>query len=80
MGSTSFHGMPRYTGDIDILVRPSMENAQRLTAAIASFGFSSVGLAAADFLEPNQVIQLEHLSPEVRGRSWLNSIGSTRGR
>ncbi len=54
----AFHGLPRYTGDIDILVRPSLENAQKLTRAIAGFGFSSVGLAAADFLEPNRVIQL----------------------
>ena len=23
----AFHGLPRYTGDIDILVRPSLENA-----------------------------------------------------
>ena len=54
----AFHGLPRYTGDIDILVRPALENAQKLTKAISAFGFASVGLAAADFLQPGRVIQL----------------------
>jgi predicted nucleotidyltransferase len=54
----AFHGRPRYTGDIDILVRPSPDNAAKLEHAISRFGFSSAGLSAADFVEPNQVIQL----------------------
>ena len=28
--SLAFHGRPRYTGDLDILVRPSPENAEKL--------------------------------------------------
>ena len=54
----AFHGLPRYTGDIDILVRASPENAARLNAVISQFGFASTGLSAKDFLEPDQVIQL----------------------
>ena len=29
----AFHGAPRYTGDIDILIRPTVENAQQALAA-----------------------------------------------
>jgi hypothetical protein len=54
----AFHGAPRYTGDIDVFVRPDPENAGRIVAALDSFGFGSVGLTAADFTEVDQVVQL----------------------
>lgn len=54
----AYHGFPRYTGDLDIFVRNTPENAQRLEAALARFGFGSVGLKAADFVNSYQVIQL----------------------
>ncbi len=53
-----FHGRPRYTQDMDILVRSTTDNAGRIENAIKRFGFGSLGLAAADFLVPGQVIQL----------------------
>jgi hypothetical protein len=52
------HGLPRYTGDLDILVRNSTENATRLEAALAGFGFAGLGLKAADFVDSYRVIQL----------------------
>jgi hypothetical protein len=55
-----FHGRPRYTQDIDILIRATPANAVRLEAAIDRFGFASLGLAAQDFLASGQVIQLGH--------------------
>ena len=33
--AVAYHGHPRYTGDIDFLVRPTSENAARLHAALA---------------------------------------------
>ena len=56
----AFHSRPRYTEDIDILVRPSPENAARLEGVIRTFGFASLGLSAADFQRANQVVQLGH--------------------
>lgn len=52
------HGAPRFTGDIDLYVRPSPENARRLVAALVEFGFGSVGLAESDFLTEGRVVQL----------------------
>ena len=60
----AFHGVPRFTGDIDILVRPFPENAQNILSALADFGFGSLNLAADDFQKPNYVVQLG--SPPVR--------------
>jgi hypothetical protein len=45
----ALHGIPRSTGDIDFLIRPTPENAERLMAALRDFGFGNVGLAADDF-------------------------------
>ena len=56
----AFHGVPRSTGDIDILVRASPENAARIERVLVDFSFASLGLSAADFVEADQVIQLGH--------------------
>jgi len=54
----AFHGAPRYTGDLDLLVRPTPENAQRVMAALAAFGFADLGLTVDDFTAPDRVVQL----------------------
>jgi hypothetical protein len=54
----AFHGAPRFTGDLDIFVKPDAVNAQRILTALAAFGFSSVGLTPSDFERPDQVVQL----------------------
>jgi hypothetical protein len=52
------HGRPRYTGDIDLWIRCDTETSQRMERVLECFGFGSTGLRAADFAEPNKVIQL----------------------
>ena len=54
----AFHGAPRYTGDIDILIRPNAENARRVLSALDEFGFGSVGLTEEDFKILDKVVQL----------------------
>ena len=56
--AVAFHGHPRFTGDIDLLVRPTKENAERVMAALSAFGFSSPGLSATDFIRPDAVVQI----------------------
>ena len=52
------HGRPRYTGDIDLWIRCDTETSERMERVLERFGFGSTGLRAADFAEPNKVIQL----------------------
>jgi len=72
----AFHGAPRYTGDIDIFVRPDPENAQRVMAALNDFGFGSAGLTAADFEIGDKVVQLGFppvrvdIVTSITGVSW----------
>ena len=56
--SLAFHGRPRYTGDLDILVGNSPGNAAKLVALLHDFGFAQSEFAVGDFTEPHQVIQL----------------------
>lgn len=56
--AVAFHGHPRYTKDIDIWIDLDEQNAQKVVKALVDFGFSSLNLTPADFLEPDNVIQL----------------------
>jgi hypothetical protein len=63
--SLAFHGRPRYTGDLDILIRPSPENATRLSTVMTEFGFAETGFKESDFLEPDQMIQLGRIPNRI---------------
>jgi hypothetical protein len=54
------HGIARATGDIDIFVRPSAENAARVMAALTAFGapLAAHQVGEADFSEPGTVYQI----------------------
>ena len=56
--AVAFHGHPRFTGDIDFLVRPTPENASRVVAAVRAFGFRDASLTSDDFTRPGVVVQL----------------------
>lgn len=54
----AYHGAPRFTGDIDIFIKPSIENAQRILYTLADFGFGSLNLKIEDFQNPDSVVQI----------------------
>jgi hypothetical protein len=54
----AFHGRPRHTGDLDIWIKPSKANAERMVLVLNDFGFGSLGLGEDDFLKENYVTQL----------------------
>jgi len=78
----AFHGAPRFTGDIDILVRPRQENARRVLQALAAFGFEFPNLTVDDFQNPNKVVQLGvppvrvDLIASLTGVSWEEADAS----
>ena len=63
--SLAFHARPRFTGDLDILVRPSEANARRVVALLEEFGFTELNLHARDLIEPGQVIELGRVPNRV---------------
>ena len=52
------HGIVRYTGDLDVLVAPSEQNADRVIAALRAFGFGSLDITRGDLCVRDRVIQL----------------------
>jgi len=54
------HGVPRATGDLDIWVQPSQENAERVLEALRSFGapLEAHGVGRADFEATESVYQI----------------------
>ncbi len=55
--AVAYHGYPRFTGDMDVLVGAGAANAANLILAIDAFGFGSLGLTEDDFAEPDTVVQ-----------------------
>ena len=56
--AVAFHGYPRFTADVGLLVRPSAENGRRILKALDAFGFGKLDLSAESFADPDQVVQL----------------------
>jgi hypothetical protein len=56
--AVAFHGYPRLTLDLDILVRPSTINARKLMAALADFGFGAAGIPADHFVRRGTAVTL----------------------
>jgi hypothetical protein len=42
--AVAFHGFPRYTADLDLLIRPRPENSTRTIKSLHEFGFASLGI------------------------------------
>ena len=49
---------PRNTGDIDIFIERSENNARKIIKVLKEFGFEGLGLTLKDFIKKNMVIQL----------------------
>lgn len=52
------HGCPRATGDIDLWVRPTKDNAIRVWDALGVFGAPTSQIAVDDFTVPDVVYQI----------------------
>lgn len=54
------HGLPRATGDMDVLVQPTAENAERVLDALRIFGapLAAHGISRSDFEVPDNVYQI----------------------
>lgn len=54
----AFHGKPRHTGDLDIWINLSDDNAQKMVGVINDFGMASLGLEKIDFLQKGGITQI----------------------
>jgi hypothetical protein len=68
------HGHPRYTGDLDVWIRPTAPNCDRVIAALNRFGFASLGLKRDDFLKPDAVVQLGYAPSRIDLLTSLSGV------
>ncbi len=70
--AVAYHGYPRLTMDVDILLLPTRDNARRVMAALEEFGFGQAGIPLEAFTcegtaitlgeQPNQADLLTSMS------------------
>lgn len=68
------HGFPRYTGDIDFFVAVHPANAARLVRVFQRFGFAELGLAEADFLEKDFVIEIGREPRKIQVLTGIDGV------
>ena len=54
----AWHGRPRFTGDIDILIRRTPENARRTADVVEAFGFRPLEVTADELMKEGQIVQM----------------------
>jgi hypothetical protein len=80
--AVAFHGAPRATGDIDILIRPEHEHVVRLLSAIERFGFPTAGVTPEYLLTHSKILQLGrvpvqiHIMTSITGVPWKQAWDS----
>jgi hypothetical protein len=84
------HAHPRYTGDMDIFIRPSESYARRILSALKDFGFVSPSLTPRDLATLGRVVQIGFpplridLLTEIDGvgfdDAWARRVKSTYGK
>jgi hypothetical protein len=56
--AVGLHGYPRTTGDMDVWVNPSAENASKLVNALVDFGYAASHLSPTPFTNPAKIVRL----------------------
>lgn len=70
----AFHGRPRFTGDLDILLRQTRENCERVLAALPEFGFGGLAITVDDLTRPDAVVQLGYEPNRVDLLTGLSGV------
>ncbi len=71
----AFHGAPRFTGDLDILIRPSLDNSTRLLAALEAFGFPVPDLRPEMIADPRRMLQMGVPPVQIHVMSAISGVG-----
>ena len=72
----AYHGAPRFTGDLDVLIRPTIDNASRLLKALEAFGFPVTELTPEAVADRRRMIEMGvppvqiHVMSAISGVEW----------
>lgn len=68
------HGYPRYTGDLDVFVESSAENAAHLVDAFKEFGFDVPELRTGAFLYPTNIVEIGREPVKLQVMSSISGV------
>ncbi len=86
--AVGFHGRPRHTGDMDIVIKPTSENAERLVKAVKAFGAGQFGYTKDDYLSgdfiqfgvvPVRIDVTSAFAGVDQGVLWHDAVDGTLG-
>jgi hypothetical protein len=72
----AFHGAPRFTGDFDVWIRPTLDNGKRLIDAVRDFGFPAPELTPQAVTQPRALLEIGvepvqiHVMSAISGVTW----------
>jgi hypothetical protein len=85
----AYHATPRYTKDLDVWIRPTLENARRVHRALGSFGAPLGDLTVTDLategivfqmgLPPNRIDVITAIDGVRFDEAWPERIAATYG-
>ena len=73
--AVAFHGAPRFTGDLDILIRPDLAQISRMLAALARFGFPAGEVAPEDLLAERTILQVGRVPVQIHLMTSISGVG-----
>ncbi len=56
--AVGYYGYPRATGDMDVWIARTAENAEKVTVALTAFGFGEASVSPELFTTPNRVFRM----------------------
>jgi hypothetical protein len=83
--AVAFHGAPRFTGDLDVLIPPDPRQIERVLSALCEFGFPANEVTVSELLEEHRILQLGrppgqvHVMTNISGVNW-DQAWATRDR
>jgi len=87
--AVTYYAEPRYTKDLDILIRPTLENATKTLAALKRFKAPLTDIKAEDLtdpelvyqigVEPNRIDILMSITGIAFEEAWQHRVQSTYG-
>ena len=74
--AVAFHGAPRFTGDLDVLICPEREHVERMLSALDRFGFHTHAVTPEYLLTHGKILQIGrmpvqvHIMTSITGVPW----------
>lgn len=72
--AVSFHGYPRYTGDLDIFAEVTQANAQLIVKTFKDFGFDTANLRVGPFLYPKNIVEIGREPVKIQISTYISGV------